>query len=674
MKKLVILSLFLIVLSASLFAASQRVFNQQLVLAGEPDNPDNILNYITNTGTTTSANYILRVTANGETKGTDLGQTGQNMRVYQNNLSGQLRAIANFNQTLWTNNWVVGSNLVIDIWWTGTPDGQGDNVEPYPQYKHAQKTWVVVTGSVVSQIDANAMVVPPPYVPVLDQTLTITSTPTGQPIWVNGAPAVPALSTPAEITNPVEGDIYSINNPLYTWDPVPYTVPADFETATVDFVGTFIPIVVKPNPAINPAPADGATIQRAWDAVDAPVVLTWAPNTEGPAPVGYKLEWNGAAAIVLPNVTQWETPALGAGVYTWKVIPYANDITEPVKSVNVRASIGQRTIDGVKGDADACPTWTFTVAYDAAPDYPPTIPVEVVVGGQTIFVTVTGGNAMNDAAPGVTPPWPNPNQVDDFITLWFDGSGVTTFTIATTAPYGAFWDGANWIVAENVGGVITFTVDFGAKAPKPIILGPVDPTLPVVLSSFTAVLTAQNYVQLNWITESETNMLGFRVYRSETTEVSDAVLITPVMIGATNTSSTQHYSVTDNEVVVGTTYNYWLESVDMGHTTFHGPQTVTVSGTTTPNLPSITQLGNAYPNPFRASTNISLAVKEGETATVTIYNILGQVVRTYNKTQGSHTINWDGRDARGNACGSGIYFYKLSSPSMNQTKKMVIVK
>ena len=169
-------------------------------------------------------------------------------------------------------------------------------------------------------------------------------------------------------------------------------------------------------------------------------------------------------------------------------------------------------------------------------------------------------------------------------------------------------------------------------------------------------------------------MLGFRVYRSETTEVSDAVLITPVMIGATNTSSTQHYSVTDNEVVVGTTYNYWLETVDMGHTTFHGPQTVTVSGTTTPNLPSITQLGNAYPNPFRASTNISLAVKEGETATVTIYNILGQVVRTYSKTQGSHTINWDGRDARGNACGSGIYFYKLSSPSMNQTKKMVIVK
>jgi hypothetical protein len=186
--------------------------------------------------------------------------------------------------------------------------------------------------------------------------------------------------------------------------------------------------------------------------------------------------------------------------------------------------------------------------------------------------------------------------------------------------------------------------------------------------------TAQNYVQLSWTTESETNMLGFRILRGELEDLSSATLITPVMIGATNTSTTQHYSLTDSEVMIGSTYYYWLEAVDMGTSSYHGPQSVTVTGSSTPALPGITALGNAYPNPFRQSTNISLAVKEGENASVTIYNIMGQVVRTFSKGQGNHLISWDGRDSRGNACGSGIYFYKLSSSSLNQTKKLIIVK
>ena len=85
---------------------------------------------------------------------------------------------------------------------------------------------------------------------------------------------------------------------------------------------------------------------------------------------------------------------------------------------------------------------------------------------------------------------------------------------------------------------------------------------------------------------------------------------------------------------------------------------------------------NAYPNPFAAngSTNIEVNLKAGENGTVTIYNVLGQTVRTFSVSEGNHMINWNGRDSKGNACGSGIYFYKLSTPSMNVTKKMVIVK
>jgi len=99
-----------------------------------------------------------------------------------------------------------------------------------------------------------------------------------------------------------------------------------------------------------------------------------------------------------------------------------------------------------------------------------------------------------------------------------------------------------------------------------------------------------------------------------------------------------------------------------------------ITETITPVLPAITVLGNAYPNPFRNQTNIDVTVKEGDTATVTIYNIMGQAVRSYQTSQGTHSLKWDGLDMNRRACSSGIYLYKLSSPSFNQTKKLMLIK
>jgi len=35
---------------------------------------------------------------------------------------------------------------------------------------------------------------------------------------------------------------------------------------------------------------------------------------------------------------------------------------------------------------------------------------------------------------------------------------------------------------------------------------------------------------------------------------------------------------------------------------------------------------------------------------------------------------WDGRNERGTAVGSGIYFYRLSTPAHTLTRKMVLLK
>ncbi|MBP7205394.1 MAG: choice-of-anchor D domain-containing protein [Candidatus Cloacimonetes bacterium] len=197
---------------------------------------------------------------------------------------------------------------------------------------------------------------------------------------------------------------------------------------------------------------------------------------------------------------------------------------------------------------------------------------------------------------------------------------------------------------------------------------------PVELSSFTATVNAVNNVELNWVSQSENHMNGYRVYRNTSADQSGSIGITPVLIPATNTSTTHTYSVIDNSVEIGATYYYWLEAVDYQGSNFHGPVSVTVTGNVPPVLPEITSMKNAYPNPFKASANIEVSVKAGETGSMTIYNVAGKAVRTYNVTEGIHNLIWDGKDSAGKACGSGIYFYKLATPSFNQSRKLMLVK
>lgn len=201
--------------------------------------------------------------------------------------------------------------------------------------------------------------------------------------------------------------------------------------------------------------------------------------------------------------------------------------------------------------------------------------------------------------------------------------------------------------------------------------------VPVELSSFVCTLTADLFVKLTWVSQSETNLTGYRVYRNTNNDEATAEMLDNSWVAATNTSTAQTYNLVDEDVQTGSTYYYWLESVEYASSDFHGPVSVTVENTNTPPvLPTVTVMKNAYPNPFRGGgiTNVEIALKGGETGTLTIYNILGQVVRTISLKEGRTTITWDGKDSRGQACTSGLYFYKLHTPSFSQTRKVVIVK
>jgi len=200
------------------------------------------------------------------------------------------------------------------------------------------------------------------------------------------------------------------------------------------------------------------------------------------------------------------------------------------------------------------------------------------------------------------------------------------------------------------------------------------PTPPFLLS-FTA-LSGENHVQIKWATLYENDLLGWCVHRSEQNNHLDAQNITPDMIPATNSSQMQFYSLTDTEIEPGGIYYYWLECVEAASSNFYGPVSVTVEGEVPGIYPSLSQLKNAWPNPFKSQTGTTIGVdiKEGETGSLTIYNVQGQALKTYELAAGSHELVWNGLDGNGKACGSGVYFYKLITPSLNQSKKMVIIK
>ena len=89
-----------------------------------------------------------------------------------------------------------------------------------------------------------------------------------------------------------------------------------------------------------------------------------------------------------------------------------------------------------------------------------------------------------------------------------------------------------------------------------------------------------------------------------------------------------------------------------------------------------------YPNPFNPETWIPYQLSENSPVSISIYDTTGRLVRTlslgfqsagfYNSRE--HAAYWDGRNALGERVANGVYFYQLTTPSFQQTRRLVIVK
>ncbi len=89
-------------------------------------------------------------------------------------------------------------------------------------------------------------------------------------------------------------------------------------------------------------------------------------------------------------------------------------------------------------------------------------------------------------------------------------------------------------------------------------------------------------------------------------------------------------------------------------------------------IPETFRLSQNYPNPFNPVTKIDFDLPEGSFVNLSVYDVLGRLVENIYNTElpaGPYTVSFNSSKLP-----SGVYFYRLTTDSFTDTKKMVIVK
>ncbi|MBN2357784.1 T9SS type A sorting domain-containing protein, partial [candidate division KSB1 bacterium] len=177
----------------------------------------------------------------------------------------------------------------------------------------------------------------------------------------------------------------------------------------------------------------------------------------------------------------------------------------------------------------------------------------------------------------------------------------------------------------------------------------------------------------DWMTQSETENVGFNVYRSDHADGLYERLNRSLIPGAGTSQSTHQYSFEDRSIAEASTYYYKISDISYaGIETMHGPVEVT-----TWQRPADYMLEQNYPNPFNAETIIPIQLRETGVVRVIIYNLLGQEIRRLvdgEMPTGRHLLRWDGKDTMGQLVPAGIYFCQFTVNDFNQMRKMQYVR
>ena len=215
----------------------------------------------------------------------------------------------------------------------------------------------------------------------------------------------------------------------------------------------------------------------------------------------------------------------------------------------------------------------------------------------------------------------------------------------------------------------SYTVSNPSAFNKLMVTFTYDGTLPVELSSFTALLL-EDYVRLEWTTANEIFNYGFNIEKSKAncswTKIG-------FVTGCGNSNSPKYYSFEDQDLTGSGVIQYRLKQIDNDGSYKYSPIVEVL-------LPCDEyKLFQNFPNPFNPTTTIKFSIPETALGInpgkviLKVYDIMGKEVATLmNKMQpaGNYQIEFSAIDG----LASGIYFYTLQAGNFEETKKMILLK
>jgi hypothetical protein len=193
--------------------------------------------------------------------------------------------------------------------------------------------------------------------------------------------------------------------------------------------------------------------------------------------------------------------------------------------------------------------------------------------------------------------------------------------------------------------------------------------LPVELISFDGRVKNRSVV-LFWKTATEENNYGFDIERRAV-----------ALGGAPASWERIGFSEGKGTCKVSTVYSFVDAAPHLGRCAYRLKQVdrdgrFSYSETVDVNVPLAPRdygLSQNYPNPFNPATEITFVVQEAGPATLTAYDVLGREVAVlfdaHVQADGRYHVLFDA-----SRISSGIYYYHLQAPGINEVKKMTVMK
>jgi len=215
---------------------------------------------------------------------------------------------------------------------------------------------------------------------------------------------------------------------------------------------------------------------------------------------------------------------------------------------------------------------------------------------------------------------------------------IEVAAIDNNAFAGSFFEGARY--SSNYGS--TWFVSGGFPGDASIFeLGPMG----------NGMVLAGTDLEPNWIYVSYNNGASFSPYSE----------------GLGQRAPVEAFTANDSFMFAGTDYNGVWRRLRPG----------LVNIVSRPDVPQTFYLAQNYPNPFNPTTTIQYNIPQAVRVVLTIYDMLGQEVRTLVdqvQSPGQKSVIWNGTDKWGNLVSSGIYFYQLHSGDFTKSRKMILMK